>query len=126
MKNQLGIVIKNDGNSAKVKVIDNKKKTKIINASNNEGAIVGEEVYIEFDRILRLKLMYIKFIQPIILAILGLIVGKFIGDYLNQPNIVYKCVFICLFVTISIIYKDYTIEKNKISLKYIPIIKKVN
>lgn len=126
MKNQLGIVIKNDGNSAKVKVINNKKNTKIIKASNGEGAIVGEEVYIEFNKILMLKLMYIKFMQPIIFAILGLIVGNFIGEHLNQPNIVYKFVFICLFVTISIIYKDYTIEKNKISLKYSPTIKKVN
>lgn len=126
MKNQLGIVIKNDGNSAKVKIINNKSNVKIIEAINNEGAIIGEEVYIEFNKILKLKLMYIRFIQPIIFAILGMISGKFIGSYLNQPNIIYKCVCICLFVTISLIYKDYTIEKNKISLKYSPIIKKVN
>lgn len=125
MKNQLGIVITNDGNSAKVKITKKKHKVKIIEAVNNEHADIGEEVYIEFNKILRLKIIYIKFIQPIIFAILGMLVGNCIGNYLEQPKLIYKCVFICLFVTIAFIYKDYSVEKNKLSFKYNPIIRRI-
>lgn len=126
MKRQLGIVIKNDGNSAKVKIINNQQKVKIVEATNKEGAIVGESVYVEFNTLVKLKLIYIKFIQPIVLALLGILAGKLVGAYLHQPDFIYKCVCICVFVTIALIYKDYNIEKNKLSLKYNPTIKKID
>lgn len=125
MKNKIGIVIKNDANSVKVKIIDNKHKDKVIEVINDENVVIGEEVYVEFDKISRLKIIYIKFIQPILSAILGMLVGDCIGNYLEQPSLIYKWVFICLFVTMSFIYKDYTNEKNKISLKYNPRIRKI-
>lgn len=125
MKNQLGIVIETNMNSAKVKLNNKNCKSKIIKASNYEGAVAGEKVYIKFSKIVKLKLIYIKYIQPIIFSILGIIMGSYIGKYLNQPDLVYKCVFVCLFVTMAIVYKDYKLEKNKLSLKYLPEIKRI-
>lgn len=126
MKQQLGIVIKVDGNSAKVKINNDKEKNKIIEVKNEIDAKVGNQVVVEINKVKKVQFMYVKFIQPILLAILGIIVGHFIGIQLNQPDFVYKAICLCLFITVGLVYKDYTIEKNKITLKYNPSIIKVN
>ena len=125
MKSKIGIVILEDTSHSKVKIIDNKYKNKIIEVATVEDTTVGEKVYIEFKSILRFKLIYIKYIQPIIFAILGLKLGEYIGKLLNQPDVVYKYVFTCLFITIALIYKDYISEKSKFSSKYLHSIKKI-
>ena len=71
MKSKIGIVISKDTSHSKVKIIDNKHKNKIIEVVTIEDITVGEKVYIEFKSTLKLKLIYIKYIQPIIFAILG-------------------------------------------------------
>lgn len=125
MKSKIGIVISKDTSHSKVKIIDNKHKNKIIEVATVEDITVGEKVYIEFKSTLKLKLIYIKYIQPIIFAILGLKLGEYIGKLLNQPDVVYKYVFTCLFITIALIYKDYISEKSKFSSKYLHSIKKI-
>lgn len=125
MKSKIGIVISKDTSHSKVKIIDNKHKNKIIKVATVEDITVGEKVYIEFKSTLKLKLIYIKYIQPIIFAILGLKLGEYIGKWLNQSDVVYKYVFTCLFITIALIYKDYISEKSKFSSKYLHSIKKI-
>ena len=125
MKSKIGIVISKDTSHSKVKIIDNKHKNKIIEVVTVEDITVGEKVYIEFKSTLKFKLIYIKYIQPIIFAILGLKLGEYTGKLLNQPEVEYKYVFTCLFITIALIYKDYISEKSKFSSKYLHSIKKI-
>ena len=109
---KIGFVIDSNENSAKIKLNDSKK---IIIVNNNIDAKIGQEVCIELKKITAIKLIYIYIIQPIILAIIGILIGDFISINLNQRNLIYKLVFGCIFFTIAIIYKDYHKEKSKIS-----------
>lgn len=109
---KIGFVIDSNENSAKIKLNDSKK---IIIVNNDIDAKIGQEVCIELKKITAIKLIYIYIIQPIILAIIGILIGDFISINLNQRNLIYKLVFSCIFFTIAIIYKDYYKEKSKIT-----------
>lgn len=109
---KIGFVIDSNENSASIKLNESKK---IITANNNIYAKIGQEVCVEFKKIKAIKLIYIYIIQPIILAIIGILIGDFVSINLNQRTLIYKLVFGCIFFTISIIYKDYHKEKSKIS-----------
>lgn len=121
MKQQSGLVIKVDDGSAQVKLFNDDKK-KIIEVNNKIGAEEGQTVIIKLNTFTKLKFMYIKYIQPILFALIGLIIGEYIGEYLNQPTSIYKWVCVCIFITLALIYKDYTIEKNKLEYRYKPLI----
>ena len=118
---KIGFVIDSNENSAKIKLNDSKKSIfycnnqKIITANNDINARIGQEVYVEFKKIKAIKLIYIYIIQPIIFAIIGMLIGDFVSINLNQRNLIYKLVFGCIFFTIAIIYKDYHKEKSKIN-----------
>lgn len=109
---KIGFVIDSNENSASIKLNESKK---IITANNNIDAKIGQEVCVEFKKIKAIKLIYINIIQPIILAIIGILIGDFVSINLNQRTLIYKLVFGCIFFTIAIIYKDYHKEKSKIS-----------
>ncbi|SCI92575.1 Positive regulator of sigma(E)%2C RseC/MucC [uncultured Clostridium sp.] len=109
---KIGFVIDSNENSASIKLNESKK---IITANNDIDAKIGQEVCVEFKKIKAIKLIYINIIQPIILAIIGILIGDFVSINLNQRTLIYKLVFGCIFFTISIIYKDYHKEKSKIS-----------
>ncbi len=109
---KIGFVIDSNENSASIKLNESKK---IITANNNIYAKIGQEVCVEFKKIKAIKLIYIYIIQPIILAIIGILIGDFVSINLNQRTLIYKLVFGCIFFTIAIIYKDYHKEKSKIT-----------
>ncbi len=109
---KIGFVIDSNENSASIKLNESKK---IITANNDIDAKIGQEVCVEFKKIKAIKLIYINIIQPIILAIIGILIGDFVSINLNQRTLIYKLVFGCIFFTIAIIYKDYHKEKSKIS-----------
>ena len=118
---KIGFVIDSNENSASIKLNDSKESKfycnnqKIITANNNIDAKIGQEVCVEFKKIKAIKLIYIDIIQPIILAIIGILIGDFVSINLNQRTLIYKLVFGCIFFTIAIIYKDYHKEKSKIT-----------
>lgn len=109
---KIGFVIDSNENSASIKLNESKK---IITANNDIDAKIGQEVCVEFKKIKAIKLIYINIIQPIILAIIGILIGDFVSINLNQRTLIYKLVFGCIFFTIAIIYKDYHKEKSKIT-----------
>ena len=109
---KIGFVIDSNENSASKNKNESKK---IITANNNIYAKIGQEVCVEFKKIKAIKLIYIYIIQPIILAIIGILIGDFVSINLNQRTLIYKLVFGCIFFTIAIIYKDYHKEKSKIT-----------
>lgn len=109
---KIGFVIDSNENSASIKLNESKK---IITSNNDIDAKIGQEVCVEFKKIKAIKLIYINIIQPIILAIIGILIGDFVSINLNQRTLIYKLVFGCIFFTIAIIYKDYHKEKSKIS-----------
>ena len=109
---KIGFVIDSNENSASIKLNESKK---IITANNDIDAKIGQEVCVEFKKIKAIKLIYINIIQPIILAIIGILIGDFVSINLNQRTLIYKLVFGCIFFTIAIIYKYYHKEKSKIS-----------
>lgn len=122
MKSQkIGTVIYSDEYSAKVKIKKSKKynfycdcqENKILTVSNNINAKLGDEVFIEIDRLKNIKLTYIYYIQPIIFIVLGMLCGEIIKRNLNQTSIFYNYIFSLIFFTIGIIYKDYYKEKNR-------------
>ncbi|MFR8870558.1 MAG: SoxR reducing system RseC family protein [Paraclostridium sordellii] len=106
-----GLVIYSNENSAKIKIEDSKER--IIEVNNNVSAKIGQNVYVEFNVYKLFKLIYIKYIQPILFILLGFFIGDFISFLLNKSSIVYNSIFICILFTISLIYKDYYKEKNK-------------
>ncbi|MBC8630419.1 SoxR reducing system RseC family protein [[Eubacterium] tenue] len=109
---KIGFVIDSNENSASIKLNESKK---IITSNNDIDAKIGQEVCVEFKKIKAIKLIYIYIIQPIILAIIGILIGDFVSINLNQRTLIYKLVFGCIFFTIAIIYKDYHKEKSKIT-----------
>ena len=109
---KIGFVIDSNENSASIKLNESKK---IITANNNIYAKIGQEVCVEFKKIKAIKLIYIYIIQPIILAIIGILIGDFVSINLNQRTLIYKLVFGCIFFTIAIIYKDYHKENSNIT-----------
>ncbi|CEO06268.1 sigma E positive regulator RseC/MucC [[Clostridium] sordellii] len=106
-----GLVIYSNENSAKIKIEDSKER--IIEVNNNVNAKIGQNVSVEFNVYKLFKLIYIKYIQPILFILLGFFIGDFISFLLNKSSIVYNSIFICILFTISLIYKDYYKEKNK-------------
>ncbi|WP_250673234.1 SoxR reducing system RseC family protein [Paraclostridium ghonii] len=134
-KQNLGIVMYSNENSAKVKIETNKKylnsinyqgnKSNIITASNYIGAKTGQHVCVEFNSIKSIKLMYIFYIQPVLFAIVGLLIGNYMALTLNQPSLLYEITFACIICTIAVIYKDYYKEKNKKNIKIQADIKKI-
>lgn len=127
-KQKLGTVVYSNGNSAKVKIETNKKYLNIINYQGNKGKIIttnnyigakqGQYVCVELNHIITFKLIYIYIIQPILFALLGLLIGFYISLKINQPSLLYEVTFSCIVCTIAIIYKDYYKEKNKINIKH--------
>ena len=109
---KIGFVIDSNENSASIKLNESKK---IITANNNIYAKIGQEVCVEFKKIKAIKLISTHIKQPIILAIIGILIGDFVSINLNQRTLIYKLVFGCIFFTIAIIYKDYHKEKSKIT-----------
>lgn len=118
---KIGTVIYLDEYSAKVKIKKSKKynfycdcqENKILTVNNNINAKLGDEVFIEINRLKNMKLMYICYIQPVIFIVIGMLCGEIIKQSLNQPSIFYNYIFSLIFFTIGIIYKDYYKEKNK-------------
>lgn len=106
-----GLVIYSNENSAKIKIEDSKER--IIEVNNNVNAKIGQNVSVEFNVYKLFKLIYIKYIQPILFILLGFFIGDFVSFLLNKSSIVYNSIFICILFTISLIYKDYYKEKNK-------------
>lgn len=134
-KQKLGIVMYSNGNSAKVKIENNKKclnisnyqgnKRNIVTASNYIGAKPGQHVCVEINCIRPIKLIYIFYIQPVLFAVLGLLIGNYMALILNQASLLYEITFACIICTIAVIYKDYYKEKNKKNIKTQPDIIKI-
>lgn len=134
-KQKVGIVMYSNENSAKVKIENNKKllnisncqgnKRNIVTASNYIGARPGQHVCVEFNCIRSIKLIYIFYIQPVLFAILGFLIGNYMALTLNQASLVYEITFACIICTIAVIYKDYYKEKNKKNIKTQPDIIKI-
>ena len=83
---KIGFVIDSNENSASIKLNESKK---IITANNDIDAKIGQEVCVEFKKIKAIKLIYINIIQPIILAIIGILIGDFVSINLNQRTLIY-------------------------------------
>ncbi|MDU3335150.1 SoxR reducing system RseC family protein [Paraclostridium bifermentans] len=134
-KQKLGTVLYSNENSAKVKLESSKKRLNLINyqgnkdniitANNYIGAKTGQCVCIEFNNIISFKLIYILYIQPIIFALLGLLIGFYMAIVIKQPSLLYEVTFSCIVCTIAIIYKDYYKEKNKDEINIKPDIIKI-
>lgn len=134
-KQRIGTVVYSNENSAKVKLESSKKHLNIINyqgnkdniitANNYIGAKSGQCVCIQFNNIISFKLIYILYIQPILFALLGLLIGFYMSIAINQPSLLYEITFSCIVCTIAIIYKDYYKEKNKAEINIKPDIIKI-
>ncbi len=130
---KIGTVIYSNEHSAKVKVKKSTKynfycdcpKNKILTVNNDINANLGDEVFIEVDRLNNMKLMYIFYIQPIIFIVIGILYGEIIKENLNQISIVYNYIFGLIFFIIGTIYKDYYKEKNKYKIENINKIVKI-
>ena len=118
-KQKLGTVMYSNENSAKVKIEPSKKRLNLINYQGNKDNIITA------NNIKSFKLIYILYIQPIIFALLGLLIGFYMAIVIKQPSLLYEVTFSCIVCTIAIIYKDYYKEKNKDEINIKPDIIKI-
>ena len=93
MKTEQGIIIEVIDNIAKIKVGRHSdcsncgacsgSDSVIIDANNNVGAKVGERVVFEVKETNVLRGAFIVFILPLVVAFIGVLLGRYIGQYIG-------------------------------------------
>ncbi|MGL5694078.1 MAG: SoxR reducing system RseC family protein [Peptostreptococcaceae bacterium] len=89
----------------------------ILTVNNSIGAEIGQKVVIEVKEHNFLSSIYIVYIQPLLLTVIGVLIGFYIAHLMNKPATVFEVVFGFAFFTISVICirvvdKKLTKDKN--------------
>lgn len=91
----------------------------ILTVNNSIGAQIGQKVVIEVKEQNFLNSIYVVYIQPLLLTLIGVLIGFYIAHLMNKPATLFELVFGFSFFVISIICirvidKKLTRDKNNI------------
>jgi sigma-E factor negative regulatory protein RseC len=132
MKTEQGLVIEVDNDIAKIRVgrhSDCKNcgacpgdNSIIISANNVVGAKPGQRVAFEMKDVNVLRAAFVVFIFPLIAAFIGVLLGMFIGDYLQQDGFYYEIFGGIITFALSLIFVKAFDKAEKASAKSQPVI----
>ncbi|MFT8348748.1 SoxR reducing system RseC family protein [Clostridium saccharoperbutylacetonicum] len=132
MKTEQGLVIEVDNDIAKIRVgrhSDCKNcgacpgdNSIIISANNTVGAKPGQRVAFEMKDVNVLRAAFVVFIFPLIAAFIGVLLGMFIGDYLQQDGFYYEIFGGIITFALSLVFVKAFDKVEKASAKSQPVI----